>query len=160
MCALLCAVMIVFAVSCSKKTEDNAERYEFFGMSVVLPDGFSATERAGIKMAVYKDYPAHSDNITFAESGDTLADYTQESVRAQYEALFGNIENYKYEQKKIAGTDAVVVEFGLSYYGVNIHETVYSYFLSGRTVSVTFASVTGEFDQAFQKAAESIKIAK
>ena len=161
-CAALCAVMLIFAVSCKKAEEpDELEgRYVFGGISIILPEGFSETEVSGMKMAVHENYPDPSDNISFSEGTDKPSDYIEEEVKKELGAVFGDLSDFRFETKKGDGFDIIAVSFGVSYFGREMKETIYNCFFNGRSVSVTFVSVSGQFDEAFDNAAASIKLVK
>ena len=112
-------------------------------------------------LAVYSDYPEHSDNISFVSvASDEFSNYTKETLESTYTALFGSIENFTYEAKNEDGYDLVTVTFDVTYNGVPMHEKSCSYFFSGKSVTISFTSVSGEFDEAFEKSLQSIQIEK
>lgn len=135
-------------------------KYVFEGVSIVLPEGFSVVS-SGMTLAVYSDYPEHSDNISFVSAAsDEFSNYTKETLESTYTTLFGSIENFTYEAKNEDGYDLVTVAFDVTYNGVPMHEKSCTYFFSGKSVTISFTSVSGEFDDAFDQAQKSIQIAK
>ena len=160
-CALLCAILLICAVSCkapAQNEEDDADRFYFGGISMILPEGFSVTEAAGMKMAIYKDYPVHSDNITFSEGDGNISAYSEEALKQEIGSVLGELKDFKSEQKKVGDCDLVIASFGVEYLGVEMKETIYAYFIGAGSVAITFVSVSGEFDTAFEQTAASIKI--
>lgn len=142
------------------ETEENDGKYVFEGVSIVLPEGFTVVS-SGMTLAVYSDYPEHSDNISFASvASDEFSNYTKETLESTYTALFGSIENFAYEAKNEDGYNLVTVTFDVTYNGVPMHEKSCSYFFSGKSVTISFTSVSGEFDEAFEQSLQSIQIEK
>ena len=142
------------------ETEENDGKYVFEGVSIVLPEGFTVVS-SGMTLAVYSDYPEHSDNISFVSvASDEFSNYTKEALESTYTALFGSIENFTYEAKNEDGYDLVTVTFDVTYNGVPMHEKSCSYFFSGKSVTISFTSVSGEFDEAFEQSLQSIQIEK
>lgn len=142
------------------ETEENDGKYVFEGVSIVLPEGFTVVS-SGMTLAVYSDYPEHSDNISFVSvASDEFSNYTKETLESTYTALFGSIENFTYEAKNEDGYDLVTVTFDVTYNGVPMHEKSCSYFFSGKSVTISFTSVSGEFDEAFEQSLQSIQIEK
>lgn len=142
------------------ETEENDGKYVFEGVSIVLPEGFTVVS-SGMTLAVYSDYPEHSDNISFVSvASDEFSNYTKETLESTYTTLFGSIENFTYEAKNEDGYDLVTVTFDVTYNGVPMHEKSCSYFFSGKSVTISFTSVSGEFDEAFEQSLQSIQIEK
>ena len=142
------------------ETEENDGKYVFEGVSIVLPEGFTVVS-SGMTLAVYSDYPEHSDNISFVSvASDEFSNYTKETLESTYTALFGSIENFTYEAKNEDGYNLVTVTFDVTYNGVPMHEKSCSYFFSGKSVTISFTSVSGEFDEAFEQSLQSIQIEK
>ena len=181
-CALICVLLVLSVCSCDKliskikdatdtkaadtesakapETEDLSNRFVYEGVSVELPEGFEVKETSGVTTATYKDYPLHADNITFVKSDDKISEYSESALRAEFEKLFGNIGNYSYEKINIGGYEVVVTKLDFEYLGVSMHESIYTCFLNSTSITVTYASVSGDFDHAFDLSAASLRIEK
>ena len=181
-CTLICVLLVISVCSCDKLlkktgdgtdtnaadtkpaeapgTEDLSNRFVYDGVSVELPEGFEVKETSGVTMATYKDYPLHADNITFVKSNDKISDYTENALRTQFENLFGKIGNYSYEKINVGGYEVVVTKLDFEYLGVAMHEAIYTCFINSTSVTVTYASVSGDFDHAFDLSAASLRIEK
>lgn len=144
----------------TEEPENQSGEYVFGNISIVLPDGFSITEISGTKTAVYSDYPTHTDNITFAEATNSISDYSEEALKQEFTSSFGEYKNFKYDKKQYDGYDLVTVSLDITYSGINMHVSGYTYFIDGKSVAVTFTSVSGEFDAAFETAASGIRVIK
>ena len=142
------------------ETEKESERYVYEGVSLILPEGFSVQSAQGVTLAIYKDYPAHSDNISFVAANDSYETYTEENLKQSFTQAFGSIENFKYENSENDDYKTVTTDFDVTYNGVAMHEKACTFFFSGKSVVVTFTSVSGEFDAAFEQTLQSIQIVK
>lgn len=141
-------------------TGANSRTYTFEHLTLTLPDGFILDDSGSIPVAVPADYPKRADNITFVKAGaDSIDNYTQESLEEAYRALLsGFIRSTGFETTKIDGVDAVKYAYEISTAGILQRQTQYILFGDTFCHSVTFTSVSGDFDEAFAKAAESIRI--
>ena len=150
------------ATPAGTETEDDEERYVYNGVSMILPEGFSVTTTMETTIAIYKDYPTHSDNITFVVTeGDGFRSFSKEALEKALSDGFGmELENYTYISSEEEDHNTVIAEFDVTYNGVPMHEKSCTFFFSGRSVAVTFVSVSGEFDDAFDQTFRSIRIEK
>ena len=142
------------------ETEKESERYVYEGVSLILPEGFSVQSAQGVTLAVYEDYPTHSDNISFVAANDSYETYTEENLKQSFTQAFGSIENFKYENSENDDYKTVTTDFDVTYNGVAKHEKACTFFFSGKCVVVTFTSVSGEFDAAFEQTLQSVQIVK
>ncbi len=134
--------------------------FTFGGLSMVLPDGFIVTESTkGMPMALCSDYPTHTDNIAFTESEGLIDYYTEEMLKSSYESAFGSVENFVC--MRTDGTDygSVITDMDVVYSDVPMHIRACSYFFSGKVVTITFTSVTGDFDEAFAEMQQTVELA-
>ena len=142
-----------------EESEDTAETFTFGGLSMILPTGFSVIESGGLTLAVYEDYPTHSDNISFTEGEESIDDYTEDNLKAMYESLLESLENYRYVRTDGADYSTIITDIDYVYSNIPMHARNCSYFFSGKIVSITFTSVTGEFDEAFAETQQTIQLA-
>lgn len=145
----------------TKTTDEDA--YVYGGLSIVLPEGFTVDETTSTIMAYAPDYPARTDNISFTHAGaDDISNYTQDVFEQMYASLFGDGfgESKKFEKTKIDGVDAVVYSYTMSVNGVDMEQTQVIVFMADKTTTITFTSVSGDYDDAFSTSINSIKIQK
>lgn len=145
------------------ETEKESNTYVFEGVSIVLPEGFAPSSAQGVTLAVYKDYPEHSDNISFVAANDTYETYTREFLEQSFKQTFEDIKGFTYSNSDEIETDGykyVTVDFDVTYNNVDMHETSRTFFFGGKSVTITFTSVSHEFDDAFNTALQSIQIEK
>ena len=142
------------------ETEKESERYVYEGVSLILPEGFSVDSMQGTTLAVYEDYPLHSDNISFvlASEYDVYDAFTERALYESFKQSY-DIENFKYERSESADYKLVKAEYDILYNGVSMHQKNCTFFF-GKAVSITFTSVSGEFDAAFEQTLQSVQIVK
>ena len=136
----------------------NGNRYTYRGVSITLPDGFWVQE-GSMPIAVPREYPQKTDNIVFAFSGkENIDDYNEQSIYSLAETIPGYQELEGFEKGELDGTPAVMFSIKASMNGIDFEEVWIMLFCPDQTVTLTFSSVTGDYDQAFVDAARSITV--
>lgn len=150
-------------ITTEAETEEDQpaeNKYTFAGISMILPEGFAPAEIEGANLVVYEDYPAHADNISFISGKDDgLVD--ADSIKNMLEQSLGTeLENFEYETFEKDGYKLVTAKFNVEFNGVAMHQKLCLFLFDGKAVNVTFTSVSGEFDEAFEQALQSVQIEK
>lgn len=138
----------------------SEDYYTYDHISIKLPEDFKIIESSGTPVAVHSDYPARTDNITFNKSGaDSIDNYTQDTFDTYYENLFKAFEGSNgFEKTTIDGYDTILYSYNMSINGVDQSGVQVMIFGDTFTDFITFTSVSGDFDDAFADAADSITI--
>ena len=143
----------------SDEEPESGNWYDYEGISVLLPDGFTITSTQGVYMAIPADYPTHSDNITFsAASGASIDIYTEENMLPTLQQMLGDVQNFKMQISKKDGVDYAKLTYDFNLGGVSMSQIVYSFVFSGKAVTVTYTSTTGAYDSAFAFSGENIRV--
>ena len=155
MLALAAALLMILCLAACGG--GSANKYTYEGISLELPEGFTVDESSSTIIAYGPDYPDKTDNITFVyATADSADNYSQEIFESYYSAMFGSIDSHSFDKTTISGKDAIKYSYTISMNGVEMDQTQVMVFLSDKTVSVTYTSVTGEYDSAFTKSINSI----
>lgn len=140
-------------------TADNLYTYDH--ITVALPEGFTLNENAGTPLALCPDYPSRTDNIAFSKGGaDNIANYTRELLDSIYSQTFAGFgESTVFEKTVIDGKDAI--KYGCTFTQNNVAMTLIQIMIFGSTYSdvLTFTSVSGYYDAAFEAVIASISVA-
>ena len=143
--------------SSKAESEDGAFVYE--GVSIVLPENFTVQDSSASIVIAYPDtYPQETDNVNFTKTNESVAVYSKENINKTMKTLFDGYkgcENYK--QYKIDGYDAVSYNHTINVSDVDVEQTQLVVFADS-TVIITFTSISGNYDDAFQKAIDSVKV--
>lgn len=163
-----------FFGACGAQTEPTEKptapagwkEYTLQGAVIYLPEEFyeSDTGTQKVKMLVPKDYPEHSDNVTFVNGEGSVAYFTEKSLRDQFEKDYKDqygwtISDYTYQKDKVGGVDRVITRFNVNTDTIIMKQTVCQLCAKGKYISVTFTNVSGEFEEVFEKALESLQMA-
>lgn len=145
------------------ETEPQTEEgfYTYDHISLKLPDGFQAADYSGMIIAVHEDYPTVSDNIVFSKdtSTDSVDNYTQQLLDEVFSNTVAGFEkSTAFEKMKIDGVDVLKYSFEITTSGV--HQTQTQYWILGSAYMdvISFTSVSGNFDEAFEQSFQSLKI--
>ncbi len=144
------------------QTTDGGNYYTFEGVRIPLPDGFSVDGSSTVPIAYPPEYPEKTDNINFTKAAaDDIAAYTRKEVEQAYSTAVEGFEKFKsFEKKKIDGTDAVEQTYDIQIGDIAMEITQVVLFLEDKTISVTYSSVSGEYDTAFAESVARIRIQK
>lgn len=155
--ALALAVwMVLCLAACGGGSSD---KYEYQGVLLSLPEGFTVDDSSATLVAYPKEYPEKTDNIVFTYSGaDAASGYSQEILDAYYSTLMEDFQSGSFQKTTINGKDAIQYSYGMSMQGVPMEQTQVMVFLSDKTVIITFTSVSGDYDSAFSSAIKSIEV--
>ena len=133
-------------------------------LTITVPEGFKESPQSADNVKVYVpgDWPVHSDNISisFVNQADNPANYTSASLRQLIEnSLQTEVTGYKFSKDKVDGADRVTASYNVVVNGISMDQEMIVYLIGKKsTVSVTFTSVSGEFDNEFASSKASINI--
>ena len=144
-------------------------KFEFGPLSITLPQGFKtdswmankAIKNLGEKVAVYNDYPEHSDNITFNRGGinDKFSDFNVVNIKSSIRINSDNFDDFTLKKKRFKDYSLALTSYSAELSGITVKIKDYTYFIPGEApVFIEFGSVSGEFDEAFELSAESITL--
>lgn len=138
----------------------KADTYTYGRMTLTLPEGFTVNDSGTVPMAFPDDYPARTDNIAFTKAGaDSIGNYTQQTLEEAYRTLVGAfVRSINFETIRIDGLDTIKYAYEISVSGSTQLQTQYIIFGDTFSYILTFTHVSGDFDDAFQKTVESIRI--
>ena len=150
----------------AKPSGDSFKGFEVtvLDLTITVPEGFKESPQSADNVKVYVpgDWPAHSDNISisFVNQADNPANYTSASLRQLIEnSLQTEVTGYKFSKDKVDGADRVTASYNVVVNGISMDQEMIVYLIGKKsTVSVTFTSVSGEFDDEFASSKASIKI--
>ena len=150
---ILLAIITCFC-ACSSKS------YDFEGVKIPLPKGFSVERSAGVYIAYGPDYPDNTDNITFVKTiADDINNYTEEALKESYASVNIKVDSFdKFERWNIDGNPALYIEFGYTYAGIKMKLKQLNIFLEDRTVTISYTDISGEYTSAFDESIKGIQI--
>ena len=143
--------------------EDNSdqpqgETFTYDHMTIVVPEGFTVDESGSFPILYPPTYPDETDNINITMAGaDNIDNYTQDVLESYYSSAisgFGGITDF--EKTTVDGVDALRCSYQVTTSGVTMTGTQYYVFGEDYTDIITFTSVTGAYDTAFEQCAASI----
>lgn len=137
------------------------ERFVFNGVSLMLPEGFHFTDGTTEQtaLAVPADYPTHSDNISFNTGADQSVIYTEEILKPAFEQIFGELKGFNLSKSKLDGVEYALVSYDCEINGIKMNQTIYTFFFTGKSVTITFSVVNNsEYKAVFEESAKSIHI--
>ena len=134
--------------------------YTYDHLTMVLPEGFTLSEVSGNPIALCPGYPTRTDNIAFSKSvADNIGNYTKDlldSIYSQTFAGFGGSDIF--EKTVIGGKDALKYRVVLTQTGITMNILQVMIFGSTYTDCITFTSVSGDFDSAFEAMIGTISV--
>ena len=147
----------------------RGSKFEFGPLSITLPQGFKtdswraneAIKHLGGKIAVYNDYPEHSDNITFSRGGinDKFYDFNVVNIKSSIRINSDNFDDFTLKKKRFKDYSLALTSYSAELSGITVKIKGYTYFIPGEApVYIEFGSVSGEFDEVFELSAESITL--
>lgn len=159
---VLSVIIFALALLCGCQYYGKAPQsdFKFDKISVVLPSGFKITADGGSVAALNENYPTESDNITFTSGlADSVENYSREKLDAKYQQTIAGFQGSTFfEKKQQDGFDIVIYKFDVDHKGVQMKTTQCVVFCADRINVVTFTSVSGKYDEAFQACLESLKV--
>ena len=135
------------------------------GAVIFLPEDFYENETGtqNVKMLVPKDYPEHSDNVTFVNGEGVASFFTEEKLKDQFEKQYNEygwtVSDFTYEKDKVGGIDRIISRFKVNTDTIVMEQISCQLCAKGKYISVTFTNVSGEFEEVFEKALESLQMA-
>lgn len=143
------------------ENEDEDGAFEYGGISIVLPEGFTVDDSTDTLAIAYPEtYPEETDNINFTKTNESINLYSEANINKTMKTLFEDYSGCKnYKQFKIDGCDAVTYDHTITVSGAEVSQRQVAVF-ADNTVIITFTSITGNYDDAYQKAIDSIKVVK
>ncbi|MBR5746590.1 MAG: hypothetical protein IKX92_04965 [Clostridia bacterium] len=143
----------------SGEVPEDGNWYDYEGISVLLPEGFTVSISQGVYMATPADYPTHTDNITLsAAEGATIDMYTESTMRPTLEQMLGELNNFTLQKSKKGGVDYVIMSYSFNLNGVSMKQVMYTFFYTGKAVTVTYTSTSGLYDGEFDLSGENIRV--
>lgn len=148
----------------AKDLSNMTNPYVVGAVVMELPEGFSMSdeEAFGAQIAIPDDYPEHTDNITFydIDEEEDMKLYSKESIKEQYsKALDGFTDVDVYEQYDVDGIPVIRTSYTVVVDDVSMTQTQVIVFYEGGTCAITYTSVSGDFDEAFEESIASITAA-
>lgn len=147
--------------SAPAETSAPAENlYTYDHLTMVLPEGFTLSEVSGNPVALCPGYPTRTDNIAFSKSvADNIGNYTKDLLDNLYSQTFtGFGGSTRFEKTVIGGKDAILYALTLTQNGVAMNMLQVMIFGSTYTNCITFTSVSGDFDSAFEAMIGTISV--
>lgn len=162
---VLILVIIASLSACANSRESSPESkntYEFEGVIVTIPDDFSVVEDGTTTIARPDSYPDKTDNINFAKAGKDSADnYDKKSLEENYKSVLSGFTGIsRFERKSIDGNDSIVITYGVKYEEFQMIQSSVFIFLEDKSVIITYASVSGSYDDEFESSIENIAVVK
>lgn len=161
---VLIFLLAIGLVSCGNDTNnpDGKNTYEFEGVIVTMPDDFSVVEDGTTTIARPDSYPDKTDNINFAKAGKDSADnYDKKSLEENYKSVLSGFTGIsRFERKSIDGNDSIVITYGVKYDEFQMIQSSVFIFLEDKSVIITYASVSGSYDDEFESSIENIAVVK
>lgn len=162
---VLILVIIASLSACANSRESSPESkntYEFEGVIVTMPDDFSVVKDETSTIARPDSYPEKTDNITFIKAGkDSSDNYDKESLEENYKsALSGFTGISRFERGNVGGNDSFVITYGMQYDEFQMIQSSVFIFFDDKSVIITYASVSGSYDDEFEFSIENLTIAK
>lgn len=142
-------------------SSDERLVFNFNGVSVELPEGFHFTDgkTEQYAMAVPADYPTHTDNISFVTGADQSAAFTEEILKPAFEQLLGELKDFNLSKSKLDGVEYALVTYKCEVNGVKMDQTLYTFFFTDKSVTITFSVINNsENKAALEEAIKSIRI--
>ena len=159
--ALSSAPAVSTPSSAPASSQASANRYAFSRTSLVLPEGFSVQTVNNVPVACPANYPTDADNIAFtSDVADDINAYSKETLDGIYQNLFAGFESLSFEKTTVGGVPAIVYAYRVGNGGLRMVQKQYVLFTGTSTDIVTFTSVTGKYDDAFQACAQTISVSK
>lgn len=158
--ALSSAPAVSMPSSAPASSQASANRYTFSRTSLVLPEGFTVQTVNNVPVACPANYPTDADNIAFtSDVADDINAYSKETLDSVYQNLFVGFESLSFEKTTVGGVPAIVYAFRMVH-DVTMVQKQYVLFTGTSTDIVTFTTVTGKYDDAFQACAKTISVSK
>ena len=139
------------------EVEEGAFLYS--NVSIVLPENFTVEESTSSLSVAYPDtYPEETDNINFTKTNESSAVYTEDNINKTMKTLFEGYQGCRdYKKYTIDGCEAVSYNHTITVSGIDVDQTQVVVFADD-TVIITFTGISGKYNEAFQKAIDSIKV--
>lgn len=155
-----------YAESISETANDNdssavqTNSYTFRNIRIILPDGFTVSEKNGAVIACDPQHPEEANNIIFSYDAESPKSfYSKNNLTESYTGYYNDFNGFDYyNEKSIDGYDAIVFSYRRNISGSEIRWTQYCIFLSEETEIILFTNVSGEYENELSESAESIKV--
>lgn len=134
--------------------------YTYDHVTIALPEGFTMTEVNGNPVALCPGYPTRTDNIAFSKGGaDSIDNYTRDLLDSIYaQSVPGFVNSVGFEKVVIDGKPAVLYAVTAVQNNINMEMLQVIIFGAAYSDVVTFVSVSGDFEDAFEAAINSISV--
>ena len=142
----------------TEPTPPELVEYSYAGITISIPADFKEIDQGGTKQLVPADYPEHADNISLTVGAGSASVYTEELLRSTVTQLLGDVQDFTYTRDTFSGLDRVIISYGVNVSGVFMMQENVSIFSAGKVYSVTFTTVSDDFNDVFTVARDSIKI--
>ncbi len=140
---------------------------EFSNVVMDIPGGFvSQNDSETFTNYVTENYPEERDCISFSKSSETIADYSEDNLNKLMQQLNERAERniysdegcIDYKQYTIDGHNAVAYRSEITADDTFSMQTQVVVFFDDGAVIISFSSLSGEYDEAFEKSVESIRV--
>ncbi|MBQ7670075.1 MAG: hypothetical protein IJS45_05080 [Clostridia bacterium] len=132
--------------------------FEFKGVSLYLPKGFTVEKDNTKATATPGDYPTHADNIYFAVTADDYDFFTEENLIAAFSEYY-EVSELDLEKGEINGVKYAIADYFLDisddYY---IYQINCNYFFDHYSVNVTFTLVSDDYYDVMIESFYSIEV--
>ena len=133
--------------------EDYLDRlvdaYDFYGVSVPIPEGFKQQPNGDMVMLIPEDYPAHSDSITMNLGNDNYDTITEEAMKNTLKAA-GTVSDFEFYKDVIEFDDGTSLPYIEMFYtiemmGVEMFQINFTAFYEDRSVTVVYTMVSEDY---------------
>ena len=140
---------------------------EFSNIAIDIPKGFVAlNDSETFTNYVTGNYPDERDSISLSKSVETADDYSEENLNMLMQQLNERAERsiysddgcIDYKQYTIDGHDAVSYKSEITADNALSIQTQVAVFFDDGAVIISFSSLSGDYDEEFEKTVESIRV--
>ena len=140
---------------------------EFSNVVMDIPGGFvSQNDSETFTNYVTEKYPEERDCISFSKSAETIADYSEQNLNKLMQQLNERAERniysdegcIDYKQFTIDGHNAVTYKSEITADDTFSMQTQVVVFFDDGAVIISFSSLSGDYDEVFEKSIESIRV--
>lgn len=140
---------------------------EFSNVVMDIPKGFiGLNDSETFTSYVTENYPEELDSISLSKSAETIDDYSEDNLNQLMEQLneragrsiYSDAGCIDYRQYTVDGHDAVSYKSEITADNTLSMQTQVVVFFEDGAVIISFSSISGDYDDDFEKTVESIKV--
>ncbi len=133
--------------------EDYLDRlvdaYDYYGLSIPIPAGFTQKANGDMVMLVPEDYPAHTDNITLIVGNDNYDAITADAMKSALESA-GDVSDFQFTKDTINFTDGTSLPYIEMFYtykinNVEMFQINFTVYYEDRSVTAVYTMVSEDY---------------